>query len=116
MTEGAYKIEADRPYIFFSKNDADPEIRQFVSRLKMNSDYEVDYNHLYIIFSPNQFWKVTDTENTNMNSYVTDREGNITHLMPRETKSEDFHKWLSKTRIKDNDMQVFHTILKIVRD
>lgn len=116
LPDGAMNIEADKPYVFFSKDDADPEIRQFVARLKMNSDYEIDYNHLYIIFSPNEFWKASDEENKNFGSLVSDKEGNVTYLMPRELKSKEFHKWLSKNRIKDSYMQVFHTIIKILRD
>ena len=116
MTDGAMKIEANKPYVFFSKNDADPEIRHLVARLKINSNYDTDYNHIYIVFSPNEFWKASDGDNKSTEYSVYDKEGNITYLMPRETKSKDFHKWLAKNRGKDNDMQVFHTILKIVRD
>lgn len=113
MSEGAFKIEANKPYIFFSKEDADPEIRSKVARIKMDSHYELDYNQLHIIFSPNEFWKSADYDNTDVGRVIKDRDNNAIHLMPRQLVGKTFHTWLAKNRLRDIDMQVFHIDLTI---
>ena len=115
INEGAMKIEAEKPYIFFSKEEAQPEVRQFVARLKMDSLNDIDYNHLYVIFSPNQFSKVLDEDSTDSKASLLGGQGEKIHLMPRQTTGEKFHKWLAKARVRDKEMQAFHTILQIKR-
>ncbi|MCH5216177.1 MAG: hypothetical protein J1F10_04490 [Muribaculaceae bacterium] len=113
MNEGAMKIEANKPYIFFSREDAEPEIKQKVSRIKVSTTRDVDYNQLHIVFSPNQFSKVTDYDSSEPNAVTYDRNGNSIALRPRQTDSKSFHTWLAKTRMKDPDMQYRHEILTI---
>ncbi len=58
----------------------------------LTSEKIVEYNQLYIIFSPNEFTKGND----NLTSIVYPRELNFT----------DFNRWLTNCRNHDNDLQV----------
>lgn len=111
VNEGAMKIEANKPYIFFSREHADDAIRNKVSRIKVNAHKDVDYNRLHILFSPNQFYKVMDRDDPS--AIITDIYGNEINIMPRQTDFNSFQKWLSKTRLKDPDMQNLCAIIKI---
>lgn len=114
--EGAYNIEGGKPYVFFSKMDAENNLKHLVSRLRLGTHYDIDYNHLYIVFSPNPFWKAIDVDNSSEGATVTDKTGHRIQLMPRELKGKDFHKWLAKNRTKDKDLQYFHTVLQIRKE
>lgn len=114
--EGAFIIEGGKTYVFFSKTDAEDSLKHLVSRLRLSSRYDIDYNHLYLVFSPNPFWKAVDRDNTGEEATVLDRTGSTIQLMPRELKGKDFHKWLAKNRTKDKDLQYFHTILQIRKE
>lgn len=111
--EGAMRIEADKPYVFFSREHADATIKNKVGRIKLNTNNSVEYDRLYILFSPNQFVKVTDKESDNPDDVIYDRLGNAIHRLPRQTDFNSFQQWLTKTRLKDPDMQNITTIIKI---
>lgn len=111
--EGAMKIDANKPYILFSREDADESVRQKVSRIKFNTHNPVDFNQLYIVFSPKEFVKVVDKDSTAPESIIYDSQGNSINLMPRQTDFKSFQKWLGKARQKDADMQLIHHIIKI---
>ncbi|MCM1067141.1 MAG: DUF4384 domain-containing protein [Muribaculaceae bacterium] len=112
--EGAYAIEADKPYIFFSPVDANDGDGR-VARIKMNAHGELDINQLYLIFSPNEFVKVADTNSSAAGSVAYDRHGNAIELLPRQTDFARFQKWLARCRRHDPDMQVLKAVLKIER-
>lgn len=111
VNEGAMKIEADKPYIFFSREHAEESIKNKVGRIKVNTHNDVDFNRLHILFSPNQFYKVTDSDDPS--AVITDTYGNEINIMPRQIDFKSFQKWLSKTRLKDPDMQNLCAIIKI---
>lgn len=111
--EGAMKIEPNRPYIFFSLEDIDNSLRTKVGRIKVNAHDQVDYNQLYLVFSPNEFVKVVDKESDDADHIVYDSQGRKINLLPRQTESGRFQHWLGSSRIKDPDMQVVHTFFKI---
>lgn len=113
MSGGAMKIEANKPYIFFSREHADPEIKHLVGRLKVNSRSDLDFNRLYILFSPNGFVKALDAENDSPNSIIQDRFGNTIYRFPREIEPKSFQTWLLRSRLKDPDMQLITTIFGI---
>lgn len=111
--DGAVRIEANKPYIFFSRDHADAAVTGRLSRIKFNSHNPVDYNRLYILFSPNEFVKVVDRESTAAGTVAYDSRGNAINLMPRQTDFKRFQDWLTKTRLKDPDMQNIGLLLKI---
>lgn len=113
VNEGAMRIEANKPYIFFSRQDADPEIQHLVGRIKMNTRNEIDYNRLYVIFSPHEFTKALDKENELPGASFEDRSGERIYRFPREIEPKSFQKWLSKSRLKDPDMQLLTSIFSI---
>lgn len=93
---GAYRIEHDVPYCFFSIKDA-REGKDDVDEYVMTCSKDAEYNDLYIVFSPNEFYK----------SNTTSANGN----MPREIPFSDYQKWLSKCKNADSKMQV--TVMSI---
>lgn len=111
VNDGSMKIEANKPYVFFSREHADESIRNKVGRIKVNAYNTVDYNRLHILFSPNEFTKTID--NDAPSKVITDRYGNEIHTLPRQLDFKTFHKWLAKTRLKDRDMQNLGVIFKI---
>ena len=86
---GTYHVEADKSYLFFSLNKAKPEDITSVDEFFMTAESEIEFNDLYIVFSPDSY-----------NSPLTKSGGEI-----KELKSEDFHKWLSKTLAKNSNIK-----------
>lgn len=85
--EGAYRIEHDKPYIFFSaKNEQNnPSI---VDEYTMTCARDVEFNDIYIVFSPNPFTKANVNKTNN-------------EILPRQLSHAEFQKWLAKNRKKD---------------
>lgn len=92
QTDGIYKVEANRRYLFFNIKDAPPQERQYVDEYVMTCSRSSEYNQIYIIFSPQPFAKAADNASA--------------ELLPRELGLEDFQKWSTKCNIKDNKMQI----------
>ena len=111
VNEGSMKIDANKPYVLFSREHADESIRNKVGRIKVNSHNPIDYNRLVVLFSPNEFTKTID--NDAPSSIITDTYGNEIHTLPRQLDFNTFQKWLAKTRLKDPDMQNIGAIFKI---
>ena len=87
--QGAYRIEHDKPYILFSaKNDLGNA--NIVDEYTMTCSREIEYNDIYIIFSPNAFTKANTNESTE-------------DVLPRQLSFEDFQKWLVKLRKIDKE-------------
>lgn len=97
---GAYRIEHDVPYLFFSIKDACDD-KDYVDEYVLSSTKEVEYNDLYIVFSPNEFYK----SNTVAGSGT----------LPRKISFRDYQEWLSKCRNQDNKMQVIVKSIMIKR-
>lgn len=111
VNEGAMKIEANKPYVFFSREHADESIKDKVGRIKVNCHNDVDYNRLHILFSPNEFSKTID--NDAPSAIITDMHGNEIHTLPRQLDFKTFQGWLADTRLRDPDMQNLGVIFKI---
>lgn len=93
-----YKIEHDRPYMFFSAQHTENN-EQEVDEYTMTCSHSTEQNTLYIIFSPNLFAKPnTETVST---------------TLPRQLDYPEFQKWLAKCRTKDSDMQVETKVITI---
>ena len=97
--EGAYRIEHDRPYILFStKNESsNPSI---VDEYTMTCSRDVEFNDIYVIFSPIPFTKANANETTD-------------DVLPRQLSYEGFQKWLVKNRKKDKQLAISSKQLKI---
>ncbi len=92
QTSGIYPIEANRHYLFFNTKTATQEERLIVDEYAMTCERSTEYNHIYIIFSPNSFAKAVDTLTSNN--------------LPRQLSFNDFNKWLVKQRKYDKQMNV----------
>ncbi len=90
QTDGIYPIEANRRYLFFSIKEASQQERPFVDEYNMTCERSSEHNVIYVVFSPNQFAKASDSS--------------MSELLPRELSYDDFQKWLAKCRKHDHDM------------
>ena len=94
------QIEADTEYILFSKSHSEPNERRFVDEYVMTVSDELEYNDLYILFSPEPFGKASL------------EYGKETSL-PKTTNWQDFQKWLAKIRIKKPEISLSKIIISI---
>lgn len=100
-SEGTYQIEHDRPYILFSaKNESDTSC--VVDEYTMTCTREVEFNDIYVIFSPNPFTKAISNEFEN-------------EILPRQLSFKDFQKWLVKNRKRDSQVSIINKHIKIFR-
>lgn len=88
--EGAYRIQKDKEYIFFSKNDAPASDREFAEEYYMTADSELETNQLYVVFSPNKFTKPVGS--------VKDK------IRTAQLPWKEFQAWLSKCMNHDDEM------------
>lgn len=94
--DGQVQVKREKQYCFFSKRSAPRGQR--VSEYMATCHDEVEVNYLYILFSPNRFFKALDNP-------VSQKEG--TDLMlPNSLTIGKFQKWLTKCRVKDDEMRV----------
>ncbi len=98
-TEGYQTVRANKDYLFFSAAE-DRTAEEYV----LTTDKEVEYNVLYIIFSPNKFTKARDRKSSwNWRRQAT----------PRNLSYKDFVSWLAKTQTADKNMQVRTEVISI---
>ncbi len=102
---GAYKVEHDCDYYFFSK--AKSRRGEPVTELQMtiSPGHKMEINDLYVIFSPNSFSKA--------NSTTDERRLNDELIVPRSMSFKNFNSWLVKYRAKDREMRSQRISLKI---
>ena len=95
QTDGICQVKANKRYVFFSTaEDKSANVDEYV----MTTDKQMENNVIYIIFSPNEFSKATDTQS---NRQVR-LEG--TAGLPRELSFDKFQAWLSKLVGHDEKM------------
>lgn len=94
-----FPIEKGKQNLLFSINEAANSSE--VDEYQLVCDNDGEYNRLYIIFSPNSFYKANDN---------TSGEN-----LPRALSYEAFNTWLSKTRIADTEMQVINKVIHITK-
>ena len=99
QTDGIYSIKANQRYLFFNIKEAPQQERPYVDEYVMTCERETEQNQIYVIFSPNQFFKATD-------NYA---EGHL----PRELSYEELAKWLANCRNKDANMMLQKKIIII---
>lgn len=98
---GAYKIEHDTPYTFFSAKDNRINLSD-VDEYVLTCTRDIEYNDIYIIFSPNSFTKANTIDADDV-------------LLPRQISYEGFQKWLTKLRTRDKDASVLKKPIKILK-
>lgn len=90
-SEGHARIKHGKEYVFFDKAKAEPGFGT-VDEMILSTDAPVEYNRLYVVFSPKAFTKAPDTYNG---------DG-----VPRSLPFNDFYTWLGKARRNDETMAV----------
>ncbi len=92
QTDGIYRVEANRRYVFFSEKQAARAEASFVDEYTMMCSRSSETNIIYVIFSPNAFCKAVDNRSAD--------------TLPRELPFDDLQKWLTDCRVKDKDMRM----------
>lgn len=87
QTDGIYKVEANRRYVFFNIKEASQQELPYVDEYVMTCSRSSEYNQMYVIFSPQPFTKAADNASA--------------ETLPRELGFEDFQRWLVNIRRKD---------------
>ena len=95
--EAHYFVKANERHLLFDREVGN----EFTEEYYLTCSNEVEYNQLYVIFSPNEFVKALDDQ--------------AEELMPRELSEDEFQKWLAKNRRRDNKMQLIRKTLTIKR-
>jgi len=96
---GKVAIEHGKEYIFFSRKNLSTEEARLIEEYKLTAERDIEYNQIYIIFSPNEFTKANDNITSNN--------------LPRELSFNDFQRWLLKCRNRDNDIRVDSKTIEI---
>lgn len=97
--DGAYRIEHDHPYILFSAKN-EPNNPSVVDEYVMTCSREIEFNNIYIIFSPNPFTRTSSDEV-------------IDDLLPRQLSYIDFQKWILNNKKKDKEISCKNIQIKI---
>lgn len=94
----SYPVKRGKPYVFFSEQTCEnfelPEVENYV--LMCNND--VEYNSVYIVFSPEKF---------------TSPLSDVRHLDVPAITYKEFNKWLTRNRKHDKRMNVQTVTVKI---
>lgn len=105
QTNGIFEINANKNYILFSQKDAPENVSEdIVEELYLTCEKQMETNQIYCLFSPNPFSKCLDED------LVIQDDGKI---MPRHLDVVNFHKWLAKSRKRDEQMIVDKRIIQI---
>lgn len=96
-SDPSFKIEQDRQYFLFSEQQDGWGIR-------MTCDKEMDFNHIYTIFSPNKFTRTLD-------SGIIEKDDGI--VLPPKLSLKDFQQWLVRIRKHDKELTVNRKTIKV---
>ena len=87
-------VEANKRYVFFSLKDTKTGVSpDLIDEYLLSCSRRIEYNRIYVIFSPNKYIKPVDSFGKNVDD-------------PRVLKFDDFQKWLTKYRKSDPSMCV----------
>ena len=78
-----------------------------VDEYVMTCERPTEHNLIYVIFSPNQFFKATDAESQRTVS------GPGLDGLPRELTYDDLQRWLVKCRKHDHEMSMDKVVITI---
>lgn len=94
-------VEADKMYIFFSRNKHEGTER--VDEYRLSAEKEVEQNVFYILFSPRPFRRPI-LNNDNLKLSESDRNAGFT--FPKYTSSIKFLNYLQEQRLYDSDLEL----------
>lgn len=100
QSQGIYRVKANIEYLLFSKKACASTERNIVDEYIMTCGPTPEYNKIAVVFSDNHFVKSNDA--------------GVSDLMPRQLPSKDFHRWVSKSRGSDLNMQYIEIPFKIL--
>lgn len=102
--DGAYSIRANQDYVFFAPEmERNKNIK--VDRFMLTAENHVDYNVLYILFSPNKF--------AQPNSKYGENQINARLITPASMDYADFMKWKADMLTADSRMEERSIMLEI---
>ena len=101
QTDGIYKVEANRRYLFFNIKEAPMQERQYVDEYVMTCSRSSEYNQIYVIFSPQPFAKAADNASA--------------ETLPRELKFDELQKWLVKRKKTNHTLQIKNYNIKVIQ-
>ena len=90
--EGAYRIEHDKAITCCFLQNTKHNNPSIVDEYTLTCSRDVEYNDLYVIFSPDVFVKANSSDSE--------------ELLPKQLPNEAFQKWVAKLRNKDNNAQL----------
>ena len=95
----SFKIKHDKKYILFSENNGGQSLDVFCER-------EIEFNHIYTLFSPHPFTRSLDNGVTKSDS---GRD------LPPVLSLRDFQKWFTGIRKYDKDLSVDRRTFRITK-
>lgn len=101
--DGQQPVKAGHNYIFFAGDDGGDKIYTTLGENAKTSG--VEFNHIYILFSPHPFRK----------SDTTDSRKQDGHLLAPQLPLKDFQRWFVQQRKHDKEMQVVRKTIKITK-
>lgn len=105
---GAIPVDSNKPYIFFSwdyaKKHYKGENKLLGTGYELTAANSIVFNQLYVIFSPNEFFKAKDKQ-----------EQDEHYTLPRRTTIQEFNRWLTNCKIRDPQMVEKTISVKIVK-
>ena len=101
-------IDNKRYVLFSRKDERNDEIKPIVDEMSIIADFDIEYNQIYVIFSPNRYTKASDVQARPLN------DGEL--QLPRQLSFNDFQKWLEKGKKHDTQMCVQKSFIKIIRN
>lgn len=105
--ESTAQIEGDRAYILFSNAK---ELNQFdciADEIELFTDRSIEYNNLYVVFSPLPFHKPI------LNDATLLSDG---YILPKAVSFAKFQEWLGECRAAMPDFQVFKLKICIIKN
>lgn len=104
--KGSFPITHDKDYYLFSTAKANPddgEVDEVV--LTCSEGNTEEYNNLYVIFSPNNYAKIS--------AKVGQKQLSDDLIVPSSLDYKEFNSWLTKYQQKDEQMQVERIPIRI---
>ena len=95
---GAVEVRHDTPYLFF-RQDRKLKDWQYIDEYTMTAEKAMEYNEVYVVFSPNKFAKAATAASE--------------ALAPRELPFKAFAEWLTRSQTKDPEMTVTKRLIQI---
>lgn len=103
------RVRKGREYYFFDPDNPGEFTYCDVDKLKMTSRSAVEFDEVYVLFSPNVFNKAADERVTE----VVDGHTTVVEKLPSKLSLDDFSKWVTRMRKTDKKMNIKRIPIKI---